>query len=135
MTRGYKNNNPLNMRHDKDKWQGEIVPSRDPAFKQFETMAWGYRAAFKLLHNYQKHHGCRLLSDFISRWAPPVENNTTAYIRTVAKRSGLEDVSAIDTLNGEQMQKIVAAMSFVENGVEPDMADVRAGWDLFTRTR
>lgn len=135
MTRGYKNNNPLNMRHDKDKWQGEIVPSRDPAFKQFETMAWGYRAAFKLLHNYQKYHGCRLLSDFISRWAPPVENNTTAYIRTVAKRSGLEDVSAIDTLNGEQMLKIVAAMSFVENGVEPDMADVRAGWDLFTRTR
>lgn len=135
MTRGQKNNNPLNMRHDKDKWQGEIVPSRDPAFKQFETMAWGYRAAFKLLHNYQKRHDCRLLSDFISRWAPPVENNTTAYIRTVAKRSGLEDVSAIDTLNGEQMQKIVAAMSFVENGVEPDMADVRAGWDLFTRTR
>lgn len=135
MTRGLRNNNPLNMRHDRDKWQGEIVPSRDPAFKQFETMAWGYRAAFKLLHNYQKHHGCQLLSDFISRWAPPVENNTTAYIRTVAKRSGLEDVSAIDTLNGEQMQKIVAAMSFVENGVEPDMADVRAGWNLFMRNR
>lgn len=135
MTRGQKNNNPLNMRHDRDKWQGEVSPSRDPAFKQFETMAWGYRAAFKLLHNYQKFHGCRLLSDFIGRWAPPVENNTMAYIRTVAKRSGLEDVSAIDTLNGEQMQKIVAAMSFVENGVEPDTADVRAGWDLFTRTR
>lgn len=135
MTRGYKNNNPLNMRHDKDKWQGEIVPSRDPAFKQFETMAWGYRAAFKLLHNYQKYHGCRLLSDFISRWAPPVENNTTAYIRTVAKRSGLEDVSAVDTLNGDQMQKIVAAMSSVENGVEPDLDDIRAGWNLFMRNR
>lgn len=135
MTRGQKNNNPLNMRHDRSKWLGEIVPSRDIAFKQFETLAWGYRAAFKLLHNYRKLYGCRLLSDFISRWAPPVENNTTAYIRTVAKRSGLEDVSAVDTLNGEQMQKIVAAMYFVENGVEPDMADVRAGWELFMRNR
>lgn len=135
MTRGYRNNNPLNMRHDRDTWQGEVKPGTDPAFKQFKTMAWGYRAAFKLLHNYQRRNGCRLLSDFIDRWAPPVENNTTAYIRTVAKRSGLEDVSAVDTLNSDQMQRIVAAMSFVENGVEPDPDDVRAGWELFIVNR
>lgn len=135
MTRGYRNNNPLNMRHDNDRWQGEVVPSQDGAFKQFETMAWGYRAAFKLLHNYQKNNGCRILSDFINRWAPPSENNTAAYISTVAKRAGLSDVSEIDTLNGETMRAVVSAMSYVENGVEANEADVAAGWDLFMQNR
>lgn len=135
MTRGYRNNNPLNMRHDNDKWQGEVVPSQDGAFKQFETMAWGYRAAFKLLHNYQKNNGCRILSDFINRWAPPSENNTSAYISTVAKRAGLSDVSEIDTLKGDTMRAVVSAMSYVENGVVADEADVAAGWDLFMQNR
>lgn len=135
MTRGYRNNNPLNMRHDNDKWQGEVVPSQDGAFKQFETMAWGYRAAFKLLHNYQKNNGCRILSDFINRWAPPSENNTSAYVSTVAKRAGLSDVSEIDTLKGDTMRAVVSAMSYVENGVEADEADVAAGWELFMQNR
>lgn len=135
MTRGYRNNNPLNMRHDNDRWQGEVVPSQDGAFKQFETMAWGYRAAFKLLHNYQKNNGCRILSDFINRWAPPSENNTSAYVSTVAKRAGLSDVSEIDTLNGETMRAVVSAMSYVENGVEANEADVAAGWELFMQNR
>lgn len=135
MTIGYRNNNPLNMRHDNDRWQGEVVPSQDGAFKQFETMAWGYRAAFKLLHNYQKNNGCRILSDFINRWAPPSENNTSAYVSTVAKRAGLSDVSEIDTLKGDTMRAVVSAMSYVENGVEANEADVAAGWELFMQNR
>lgn len=135
MTRGYKNNNPLNMRHDNDRWQGEVVPSQDGAFKQFETMAWGYRAAFKLLHNYQKNNGCRILSDFINRWAPPSENNTSAYVSTVAKRAGLSDVSEIDTLKGDTMRAVVSAMSYVENGIEANEADIAAGWELFMQNR
>lgn len=135
MTRGYRNNNPLNMRHDNDRWQGEVVPSQDGAFKQFETMAWGYRAAFKLLHNYQKNNGCRILSDFINRWAPPSENNTPAYVSTVAKRAGFSDVSEIDTLKGDTMRAVVSAMSYVENGVEANEADVAAGWELFMQNR
>lgn len=135
MTRGYRNNNPLNMRHDNDRWQGEVVPSQDAAFKQFKSMAWGYRAAFKLLHNYQKNNGCRILSDFINRWAPPSENNTSAYISTVAKRAELSDVPQIDTLDGDTMRAMVSAMSYVENGVEANEADVAAGWELFMQNR
>lgn len=135
MTRGYRNNNPLNMRHDNDKWQGEVVPSQDAEFKQFETMAWGYRAAFKLLHNYQKYHGCRILSDFISRWAPPSENNTAAYIAAVAHNSGMSDVSQIDTLDGRMMRNVVSAMSYTENGIQANEAVVAAGWELFMQNR
>lgn len=123
------------MRHDRDKWKGEVIPSRDSAFKQFESMPWGYRAAFKLLYNYQHINGCSMLADFINRWAPPSENNTQAYIAAVAKAAGLSDVSRINTLNGEQMQAIVAAMSKVENGVPANLDDVRAGWELFMQNR
>lgn len=133
MSRGLRNNNPLNIRHGGDTWLGEVKPSRDTSFKTFEAMPWGYRAAFKLLTNYARYHGCETLDDFISRWAPPFENNTRGYIRTVAKRSGLEDISRVDVSNREMMTRIVAAMSFVENGVEADMAEVAEGWDLYQR--
>lgn len=132
MTRGLRNNNPLNIEKSKGKpWKGEIVPSKDERFAQFESMAHGYRAAFKLLYNYQHTYGCRILADFINRWAPPVENATHNYINTVAKRAGLSDVSVVDTLNEMQMRKIVAAMSYVENGVPADEEQVRIGWSLF----
>jgi hypothetical protein len=97
-------------------------------------MAYGYRAAFKLLYNYQHKYGCLILRDFINRWAPPVENNTNGYINTVAKRTGLTDVSTIDTTNPVQMCRIVSAMSYVENGIPAKECDVRAGWDLFMKS-
>lgn len=133
MERGLRNNNPLNIEKSKgsNPWQGEIVPSADSRFAQFKSMAYGYRAAFKLLYNYQHRYGCNRLEDFINRWAPPSENNTRAYITTVAKRSGLSDISTIDTKNGEQMCKIVSAMSYMENGVPANEQDVKDGWRLF----
>ena len=44
--RGLRNNNPLNIiKSDNINWQGEIKPSRDKNFCQFETMGLGCRAA------------------------------------------------------------------------------------------
>ena len=48
-------------------------------------MAYGYRAMIKLLQNYRKLNGCRTISDFINRWAPSVENNTSGYISRVCR--------------------------------------------------
>lgn len=135
MTRGYKNNNPLNIEISKNKpWKGEVRPSQDVRFAQFKSMSWGYRAAFKLLYNYQHIHGCEQLADFINRWAPPSENDTHSYVDFVAKRCRMADITHIDTKNRVQMTKIVAAMSRMENGVEPNMDDINAGWQLFTST-
>lgn len=134
-TRGYRNNNPLNIEISNNKpWKGEIRPSQDIRFAQFKTMAWGYRAAFKLLHNYQKVHGCRQLQDFINRWAPPCENNTRTYIDFVAKRCHISDISEVDTNNEMLMRKMVAAMSRMENGIEPNEDDIRDGWRLYKST-
>ena len=78
MSRGLSNCNPGNIRQSKVRYKGEVQPSRDPAFKQFESLAWGYRAVFVLLHTYRVRHGLRTVRGMISRWAPPVENHTAA---------------------------------------------------------
>lgn len=46
MTRGLRNNNPLNIRRNNTKWQGLSATQTDKSFFQFKTMAYGYRAAF-----------------------------------------------------------------------------------------
>ena len=132
MSRGLVNCNPGNIRQSKVRYKGEVRPSRDPAFKQFESLAWGYRAIFVLLHTYRVRHGLRSIREMISRWAPPSENDTGAYLRTVVRRSGVDPDAEIDTRDGPTMTRIAAAMARVENGVEPDEAEIAEGWRLFS---
>lgn len=135
MTRGLGNNNPLNIEKSKGghPWQGEVVPSSDSRFAQFRTVAYGYRAAFKLLNNYQRTYGLDTIRKMISRWAPPRDegNDTEAYIRTVSARSGVPADGRIIATDRDAMVPVVAAMSYVENGIEAVMRDVETGWELF----
>lgn len=133
LPRGLRNNNPLNIEKTKggNPWQGEIVPSKDSRFAQFTSIAYGYRAAFKLLNNYQRNYGIDTIRKMISRWAPSNENHTEAYVKAVSDRSGVPADGRITTTNHDVMVPVVAAMSFVENGVEANIADVEAGWKLF----
>lgn len=129
-TRGYRNANPLNIRINSDKFEGEIQPSADKEFKQFETMAYGYRAAFRILKTYINNYKCDTIRKIISRFAPSNENHTENYIRVVSERSGIPEDDTVYADNREMMIRIVAAMSFVENGREAEMADVIRGWEL-----
>jgi hypothetical protein len=108
-----------------------VAKSSDKAFRQFESMAWGYRAMFVLLHTYALRYRCRTLRDYISRYAPPSENNTEAYIRRVARATHLLDNDRLDTLSKPMMVQVVAAMSEVENGVPANLNEVVDGWELF----
>ena len=129
-TRGYRNANPLNIRINSDKFQGEIQPSGDREFKQFETMAYGYRAAFRVLRTYINNYKCDTIRKIISRFAPTNENHTENYIRVVSERSGIPADDPIYADSREMMIRIVAAMSYVENGREAVMSDVIRGWEL-----
>lgn len=91
MSRGLSNRNPGNIRQSAVRYKGEVRPSRDPAFKQFESMPWGYRAIFVLLDTYRIRHGLDTIRGMISRWAPPSENRTEIYIRAVADAVGIAD--------------------------------------------
>ncbi|GAB0481643.1 hypothetical protein KML24007_03890 [Alistipes indistinctus] len=130
MSRGLRNFNPGNIRISKTKYLGEVQPSQDRAFKQFSTMAWGYRAMFVLLHTYSKN-GYQTLRQMINRYAPPVENHTDNYINSVSKWAGVFTDVPLDTLDPAEMIPVVSAMSRVENGVPAVEADVREGWRLF----
>lgn len=66
----------------------------------------------------------------IGRWAPQNENNTSAYISLVSRYSGIPADDPVDITSKEQMIRIVAGMSKVENGREAVMSDVIAGWNL-----
>lgn len=135
MSRGLRNNNPGNIRLDGVHWKGETEPSTDGEFKQFTSMAWGYRAMFQMLNTYSTKHGLDTIRKMISRWAPPTENDTEAYIKAVSDRSGTPPDSRITTTNRDVMVPIVAAMSRVENGEDARMGDVEAGWTLFMQNR
>ena len=129
--RGLRNNNPLNIRLSATtRWQGEVRPSQDRAFCQFESIAYGYRAGLKLLQNYRKLNGCRTIADFVNRWAPPVENNTSGYINRVCREMQVSSTYVPDVNDRATMCAFAAAMSRVENGVPAVMADVVAGWNL-----
>ena len=132
MSRGLSNCNPGNIRQSKVRYKGEVQPSRDPAFKQFESLAWGYRAVFVLLHTYRVRHGLRTVRGMISRWAPPVENHTEAYIRAVADAVGIPDGQLFDTRDRTTMLRMAAAISRVENGTAADRGEIERGWALFS---
>ena len=125
-----RNNNPCNIRISTDVFQGEVRPSGDKAFKQFETMAYGYRAAFKVLRTYINNYKLDTIRKIISRFAPSNENHTENYIKVVSERSGIPENDTVYADNREMMIRIVAAMSFVENGREAEMSDVIRGWEL-----
>lgn len=125
-----RNNNLLNIRISTDKFQGEVQPSQDKDFKQFETAAYGYRAAFKVLRTYINNYKCDTIRKIISRFAPSSENHTENYIRVVSERSGIPENDTVYADNREMMVRIVAAMSYVENGREAEMSDVIRGWEL-----
>lgn len=130
MSRGLRNNNPGNIRQDKDKWQGEIIPSQDKSFKQFSSMAYGYRALIKLLQNYRKFHNRQTIAEFINRWAPPCENNTSGYIARVCKEMEVPPTYIPDVNDKATMCAFAAAISQVENAVPAVMEDVYKGWEL-----
>lgn len=131
VSRGLRNCNPGNIRRSNTMYQGEKTPSTDSAFKQFESLEWGYRAVFMLLHTYRVRGYGDTIAKMISRYAPPSENNTEAYISRLCRATGFERDMPLDTLNAEQMIPVVCAISAVENGVEADRACVTRGWEKF----
>lgn len=130
LPRGLRNNNPGNIRIGVDQWVGEIRPSKDKEFCWFIDMKHGYRALIKLLQNYRRMYGCQTIDNMISRWAPPSENNTNAYIIDVCKQLQMPSSYVIDINDRDTMCALAAAISRHENGVDAVMEDIHAGWDL-----
>ena len=100
-------------------------------------MAYGYRAAWKTLDSYWKHFK-KLRQPFtvraiISRWAPPSENDTDAYVTTVLRLTSLGGNERLPRpLRGIAIDKLVRlfrAMTTMECGTPYDQVSEEPIWD------
>lgn len=79
---GLRNNNPGNLRQWGD------TPRDAKGYAVFPSIEAGLTATVKNLIAQQQVHGLNSIRGIVSRWAPPSENNTPAYISDVTKKTG-----------------------------------------------
>ena len=126
MVRGLRNNNPGNLRHG-SKWQGLAREQTDPAFCQFTEMRFGCRALIKVLQTYVIKYNLKTVRAIISRWAPSNENNTEAYIHSVASALGVNDNEELH-FESYLYIRLAKAIAHHENGIEADSAISAKTW-------
>lgn len=127
-TRGFLNNNPGNMdRMAGDKWQGEIRDPHDTRltdfqrneliagrFSVFVSAEYGVRAMVKNLWAYNDAYHLCTVRGLISKWAPPLENNTEAYISAACRTLGVQDDQCVDLRSYAVMRALVVGIISVE---------------------
>ena len=146
IARCIRNNNPLNIRRGTARWKGMSKREDDEDFEQFETMAYGWRAAFILLGRtyYEKYH-LNTIQKIISRWAPACENKTDAYMMYVAINVGINECDPLPSpkLAPAIWMRIAWAMFEVEAGRkaanEPSNKELffqsmKEGFDMFNNS-
>ena len=120
LPRGIRNNNPLNIRRGKDQWQGLRAQQTDASFCQFESLDYGWRAAFYLLtRTYYK-------------WAPPQENLTATYIENVCRLTGIppDEPIGIPSDQPARWMMLGVAMAIQECGTDSlDYFAMLRGWE------
>jgi len=115
MTRGIRNNNPLNLRCSSSPWKGKVLVNNDGTFEQFISMYYGFRAAILTIETYIIKYGCNTIRTIINRWAPPNENHTSNYINFVCRATGIGGNEAISN-HDKRLKHIVWAMAQMESG-------------------
>jgi len=115
--RGIRNHNPGNIRWGAP-WQGLIPKAKrtDTAFCQFQSAAYGIRALACTLITYQDKYGLRTIRQIITRWAPPSENDTAAYVSAVARQTGIAPDQTLDMHRYKDLRVVLEAIVRHENG-------------------
>lgn len=134
MTRSERNNNPGNIRLTGDRWRGQVLPPPDRGFVTFAEPKWGYRALFVILEGYMIRHGLVTIRSIIGRYAPPSENATAAYIRSVCRATCWGPDDPLDPC-GRVMQDLARAITLVESGKPADEKALREGYALYETSR
>lgn len=132
--RGIRNNNPFNIRKGST-WKGERPNQTDPTFEEFASLEMGIRAGLKLMRNhisgfYGKRKPMNSIAKLIAVWAPPTENNTVEYVRTVSQLSGIPKTRTIFSDDRRALLAIAKAMTRVECGVDIPMSYFESAYDL-----
>lgn len=131
MTRGKRNNNPLNIRRSTDRWFGMSDEQPDKEFVTFKALEYGLRAAIKIIRRYITHYRCDSIRKIISRWAPATENDTESYINYVATWVRISPDQCIDARDKMIISKIICAMSVFESQWEISIVTIYNVWQLY----
>jgi len=135
-SRGIRNNNPLNIRRNPaNHWVGARKEVTDKTFEEFVGLAYGYRAAFILLHRYICQYGKRTIAEIVGKWAPAGDgsNNPAKYARDVSQMTGYAEDQVLSFLNREEMVGLAWAMSYVECGEHVPRDWIEEGYSLALR--
>lgn len=118
--RGIRNHNPGNIVISHIPWQGKLIGSAntDGHFEQFSSAFFGLRALARNLHTYFIE-GKTTVATIIEPYAPPIENNTSAYTNSVSTMANVGPNDPLDLNNPVQLRAIVQGIVRVENG-KPD---------------
>lgn len=119
MSRGLINCNAGLIRHSPTVWVGQSDVQRDPDFVTFNAPQFGIRALAVTLLTYYRKHGLNTVRGLINRWAPPRENDTSAYVSDVAKRVGVISDNPLRVDDPLLLAKLVTAIIIHENGDNP----------------
>lgn len=116
--RGIRNNNPGNIRRSGVVWLGQSSVQLDKDFVTFDTPLAGARALSRLLKTYYHNHGLKTVNQIISRYAPSIENDTSSYVKSVAKRLAIHpDMAMVSDDFTKKLPKLVQAIIVHENGI------------------
>ena len=118
MTRGEINNNPTNIRQSGNVWWGMAPAQTDPDFVQFQQAEYGLRAACKILMSYAGR-GLNTVQSIIDEWAPPIENDSTAYIEDACQRTGYTCDQTLNMSDPTVLASLLKAIVWHENGAQP----------------
>lgn len=130
MTRGQRNNNPLNIRRSTDRWLGMCENQTDKDFVQFTSVEYGIRASAKIIKKYINHYHCNTIRKIISRWAPSAENDTERYIDYVSNKTNISPVHVITWQDKHFLCSLLSAMAFFESRTEITPIEVE---NIFSR--
>jgi hypothetical protein len=111
--RNWRNNNPGNLEMGAFARSFGAVGS-DGRFAVFPTLADGTKAKEELLFGLKSKYANLSITDALNRYAPPNENNTAAYIKSVASAVGVDPGTILNQLDSSQRQQMLEAISRVE---------------------
>ena len=116
--RGIRNNNPgnLNFAHQKG---AVLEPGPNARFARFPTPEAGLDALRDQLCLFMGRDKLRTVDAIIAKWAPPNENDTSAYAQFVAKKIGVKASAALGPATPPLIGKMMAAITEYENGQNP----------------
>ena len=108
-------------------WNGQsgvVTAGRSGRFARFSTMAWGLRALLRNLDTYIDRHGLNTVRQIINRWAPPVENDTSAYAIAVANALGVAPDAPLPRDYPTMRALMLAIIRHETGGFVPAEADI-----------